>query len=47
MREDWWRSILVSVYKGKGDPLESGSYRAVKLLEHGIVFERMLESKMR
>ena len=30
---DYWRSILVPVYKGKGDPLVCGSYRAIKLLE--------------
>ena len=46
--EDWRRSILVPVYKGNGDPLECGSYRAIKLLEHGMkVFERVLESKIR
>ena len=37
-------SILVPVYKGKGDPLECVSYRAIKLLGHGMkVFERVLE----
>ena len=30
---DWKRSSLVPVYKGKGDPLECGSYQAIKLLE--------------
>ena len=40
--EDWWRSWMVSIYKGKGDALECGSYRGVKLLEHGLkVFERV------
>ena len=34
--EDWQRSVLVPIYKGKGDPLECGSYRAIKLLEHGM-----------
>ena len=28
--DDWRKSILVSVYKGKGDPLVCGSYRAIK-----------------
>ncbi|CAK9296895.1 unnamed protein product [Gordionus sp. m RMFG-2023] len=42
--EDWQRSIIIPVYKGKGDPLDCGSYRAIKLLEHAIkVFERVLE----
>ena len=31
--DDWRKSILVHVYKGKGDPLVCGSYIAMKLLE--------------
>ena len=31
--DDWRKSILVPVYKGKGDPLVCGSYRVIKLLE--------------
>ena len=31
--DDWRKSILVLVYKGNGDPLVCGSYRAIKLLE--------------
>ena len=40
---DWRESILVPVYKGKGDPLVCGSYRAIKfkLLEQPI---KVLES---
>jgi hypothetical protein len=30
---DWQSSILIPVFKGKGDPMECGSYRAIKLLE--------------
>ena len=46
--EDWQRSILVPIYKGKGDPLECGSYRAIKLLEHGMkILEKVLESRIR
>ena len=29
-------STLRPIFKGKGDPMECGSYRAVKLLEHGM-----------
>ena len=32
--DDQRKSIQVPVYKGKGDPLVCGSYRAIKLLEH-------------
>ena len=39
--DDWRKSILVPVYKGKGDPLVCGSYRAFKLLEQPM---KVLES---
>ena len=39
--DDWRKSILVPVYKGKGDPLVCGSYRAIKLLGHSM---KVLES---
>jgi len=46
--KDWCNSILVPVYKGKGDPMDCGSYRAVKLLEHTMkIVERILESRLR
>ena len=46
--DDWRKSIPVHVYKGKGDPLVCGSYRAIKLLEKPIkVLERVLEKKIR
>ena len=36
------------VYKGKGDQLLCGSYRAIELLEQPMkVFERVLEKKIR
>ena len=38
----------VSWYMGKGDPLVSGSYRAIKLLEQPMkVLERVLENRIR
>ena len=46
--DDWRKSILVLVYKGKGDPLVCGSYRAIKLLKQPMkVFERVLEISFR
>jgi len=46
--DDWRSSILLPVIKGKEDPMECGSYRAIKLLEHAmkvieLVFERTRE----
>jgi len=32
--EHWKSSVLIPVYKGKGDPLECWCYRAIKLLEY-------------
>ena len=46
--KDWTKSVLVPLYKGKGDPMSCGSYRAIKLLEQAMkVFERVLEQRVR
>jgi len=43
----WKSSVLIPVYKGKGDPLECGSYRAIKLLEHPMkVVEKVIEKRV-
>ena len=45
---DWSKSWMVSIYKGKGDALQCGSYRGIKLLEHAMkVFERVVEKRLR
>ena len=39
---------MVNVYKGKGDALECGSYRGIKLLEHVMkILERVIEGRVR
>ncbi|KAA3670323.1 uncharacterized protein DEA37_0010186 [Paragonimus westermani] len=46
--DDWRYSVLVPLYKGKGDVRDCGSYRGVKLLEHGMkVVERVFERRLR
>jgi len=41
---DWKSSVVLPVYKGKGDPMECGSYRGIKLLEHTMkVVEKIFE----
>ena len=46
--EDWKSSVLLPIYKGKGDPMECGSYRGIKLLEHAMkVVERIFEHRIR
>ena len=48
MPESWKRSTVVPLYKGKGNVLECGNYRTIKLLEHGMkVKERVLEKRLR
>ena len=48
MPQDWMDSLLVPLYKGKDDARECGSYRGVKLLEHGMkVLERILDKRLR
>ena len=45
--EDWSRSWMTNVYKGKGDALTCGSYRGIKLLEHAMkVLERVTEGRV-
>jgi Reverse transcriptase (RNA-dependent DNA polymerase) len=45
---DWSKSWVVTVYKGKGDALECGSYRGIKLLDQVMkVFERVIEVRLR
>ena len=45
---DWSKSWMVSIYKGKGDALDCASYRGIKLLEHVMkLFERIIEVRIR
>ena len=46
--EDWKSNVVLPTYKGKGDPMECGSYRGIKLLEHVMkVVERIFEHRIR
>ena len=48
MPESWKRSMVVPLYKGKGNVLECGNYCTIKLLKHGMkVVERVFEKKLR
>jgi len=38
--EDWKSSVILPIYKGKGDPIECGSYREIKLLEHAMILQQ-------
>ena len=40
--------MVVPLYKDKGNVLECGNYRTIKLLEHGMkVVERVFEKRLR
>ena len=40
--------MVLPICKGKGDPMECGSYRGIKLLEHAMkVVERIFEHRIR
>ena len=45
---DWSSSTTIPIYKGKGDAMDCGKYRGVRLLEHAMkIYERVLERRLR
>ena len=45
---DWDDSYIINIYKGKGDALERGNYRGLKLLDHVMkAMERVIETIIR
>ena len=47
MPEEWKTSVVVPIFKGKGDVMDCGAYRGVKLLEHAMkIVERVLEKRI-
>ena len=46
--EDWEMSFILNLYKGKGDALDRGNYRGLKLTEHVMkVMERIVDELIR
>ena len=47
MPDDWSLSVVVPVFKGKGDAMNCMTYRRVKLLEHAMkIVEKVLERRL-
>ena len=45
---DWDKSVILNCFKGKGDAMDRGNYRGLKLLEHPMkLFERVIEQHIR
>ncbi|VDP15935.1 unnamed protein product [Heligmosomoides polygyrus] len=46
--DDWRDSIIVPIFKQKGDASECSNYRGIKLISHTIkVYERLVDSRLR
>ena len=45
---DWDKSVILNLFKGKGDATDRGNYRGLKLLEHSMkLFEQVIEQYVR
>ena len=48
MPNDWRKSRMVSIFKGKGDVLECNNYRGIKLMSHTMkLWEIIIEARLR
>ena len=48
MPEEWRRSVLIPIYKNKGDAQCCGNYRGIKLMSQIMkVWERIIETRLR
>ena len=48
MPDEWRRSLLVPLYKGKGNIKECGNYQRIKLMSHTMkLWERIIEARIR
>ena len=45
---EWKDSSTIPIFKGKGDPLQCGKYRGLRLLEHSMkVWEKILDRRLK
>ena len=47
MLDEWNTSVIVPIFKGKGDAISYGSYRGERLVGHAMkILERVLKRRM-
>ena len=47
MPGEWKTSVVVPIFKGKGDVMDCGAYKKVKLRERAMRVERVLENRIK
>ena len=48
MLDEWRSSVVIPIYKNKGDAQECGNYRGIKLLSHTMkLWERVIDQRLR
>ena len=48
MPDEWRKSVLIPIYKDKGDSKECGNYQGIKLMSHTMkLWERVVEARLR
>ena len=48
MPEEWRLSVLVPIFKNKGDVQSCGNYRGIKLMSHTMkLWERVVEARLK
>ena len=48
MPEEWTDSVLISIFKNKGDVQSCSNYRGIKLISHTMkLWERIVENRLR
>ena len=46
--DEWKDSVTIPLFKGKGDPLQCGKHRGLRLLEHSMkVWEKILDRRLK
>ena len=46
--EEWRESILIPIFKGKGDVQDCSNYRGIKVMSHTLkILERMMDGRLR